>query len=97
MDNQKTLNSLNEARDSKFVTWKWNIVNNQWNANYNNGNGNIYNIEALKCNLWAYIPVRGNINIIEDNGLQVTFKNCVLFIKIDGTIIDDAEDLDFVM
>ena len=29
MEHQKILNLLNEARDSKFVTGKWNIVNGQ--------------------------------------------------------------------
>ena len=49
--------------------------------------------------------MRGDItilyNVIGDNGHQVAFKNCALFIKsitkIDGTAIDDAEDLDLVM
>ena len=34
MEHQKILNLLNEASDSKFVTRKWNIVNDQSNANY---------------------------------------------------------------
>ena len=38
MEYQITLNLLNEANDSKFVTRKWNIVNNQSNANYDAGN-----------------------------------------------------------
>ena len=29
MESQKILNLLNEASDSKFVTRKWNIVNDQ--------------------------------------------------------------------
>ena len=37
MEHQKTLNSLNEANDSKFVTRKWNIVSDQSNSNYNAG------------------------------------------------------------
>ena len=32
MEHQKTLNLLNEAKDSKFATRKWNIVNGQSNA-----------------------------------------------------------------
>ena len=35
MEHQKILNLLNEANSSKFVTRKWNIVNDQSNANYN--------------------------------------------------------------
>ena len=34
MEHQNILNLLNEASDSKFVTRKWNIVNDQSNANY---------------------------------------------------------------
>ena len=42
----KILNLLNEADDSKFVTRKWNLVNDQWNANYDIGNEIIYNKEV---------------------------------------------------
>ena len=35
---QKVLNLLNETSNSKFVTRKWNIVNDQCNANYDVGN-----------------------------------------------------------
>ena len=62
MEHQKTLNLLNEANDSKFVTRKWNIVNDQSNAKYGVGNEIIYNTENLKSNLCdyndAYIFVR---------------------------------------
>ena len=34
MEHQKILNVLNEVNDSKFVTRKWNIVNDESNANY---------------------------------------------------------------
>ena len=59
----------------------------------------------LKSNLCdykdAYILVRSDIAIIGHNVTQVAFKNCSPFIKcitkIDGTTIDDAEDLDLVM
>ena len=45
MEHQKKLNLLNEVNDSKFVTRKWNIVNDQSNANYDPGNEIIYNTE----------------------------------------------------
>ena len=54
MKYQNILNSLNEARDSKFVTMKWNIGNDQSNANYNSENKIIYNTEVLKSNLCDY-------------------------------------------
>ena len=105
MQHQKILNLLNEANDSKFVTRKWNIVNDQSNANYDAGNETVFNTEVLKSNLChyndAYILVRGNITIIGHQVTQAAFKNCAPFTKcitkIDGTTIDDAEDLDIVM
>ena len=60
--------------------------------------------EVLKSNLCdynnAYILVRSNITVVGDNGTQATFKNCAPFakciIKIDGTTINDAEDIDLI-
>ena len=43
MEHQKILNLLNEANDPKFVTKKWNIVNDNSKANYNAGNEITYN------------------------------------------------------
>ena len=99
------LNLLDEASNSRFVTRKWNIVNDQSNANYDVRNEIIYNTEVLKCNLcdWndAYIMVKGNITIAGDRRAEVPFKNCAPFIKciskIDGTTKDDAEYLDLVI
>ena len=66
-------NINNEASDSKFVTRKWNTVNDQSNANYDVGNEVIYNTKVLKSDLCdysdAYILVKGNISII---GHQLT-------------------------
>ena len=42
---------MNESSDSKFVTKNWNIVNNQFNANYDAGNEIIFNTEVLKSNI----------------------------------------------
>ena len=52
MEHQKLFNLLNEV-DSKFVTRKWNVVNNQFNENYG-VNKIIYNTEVLKSNLCDY-------------------------------------------
>ena len=38
MEHQKILNLLNKANDSKFVTRKWNIVNDNTKSNYGVGN-----------------------------------------------------------
>ena len=106
MEHQKILNLLNEASDYKFVKIKWNIVNNQSNTNYDAGNEIIYSTEVLRSNLCdynnGYILVRGDIiTKAHNNPLQVAFTNFAPFIKcitkIDGTIIDDVEDLDLVM
>ena len=68
MEQQKILNLLNEANDSKFVTREWNIVNDNSKSNYDTTNEITYNIEILKCNLCdynnAYILVRGDITVI---------------------------------
>ena len=99
MEHQKILNLLNKAGDFNFVTRKWNIVNDQPNANYDAGNEIIYNTEVLKSNLCdyndAYILGRGDITIIGDNRSQLAFTRYVT--KIDGAAIDDAGDLDLVM
>ena len=95
----------NEANDSKFATRKWNIVNDNWNSNYGARNEIIYNTEVLKSNLCdyndAYILVKDYITATAAPTTQVAFKNCAPFtkfiIKIDGTTINDAEDLDLVM
>ena len=46
MEHQKILNSLNKAKEFKFVTRKWNLVNDQSNAYYDVGNEIIYNTEV---------------------------------------------------
>ena len=46
--NQKVLNLLNEAGDSKFVTRKLYIAIDQSNPNYDLGNQIIYSIEVFK-------------------------------------------------
>ena len=48
MEYQKTLNLLNEANNSKFVSRKQNTVNDQSNANYDVENRIIDNSEVLK-------------------------------------------------
>ena len=96
---------LNEPNGSKFVTRKWNFANDQSNANYNVGNELIFDTEDLISHLCedsnAYILLKGDIAIIRHQITQVAFKNCASFTycitKIDGTTIDQAEDLDLAM
>ena len=103
MKHKKILNLLNEPSDYKFVTQKWNIVNDQ--TNYDGGNETIYNPEVLKYNLCdynnVYILVRGNLTVIGHNVTQVAFNNCAPFTKcitkIDKTTVDDDEELNLVI
>ena len=105
MEHQKIVDLLNEVSDSKPVTRKWNIVNDQSNVNYDVGNKITYNAEVLKSNLCdyndAHILVRDKITIIGHQVIQVVFRSCApctkSITKIYGTAIDDAEDLDLVM
>ena len=105
MENQKTLNLLNEASDSKFTTRKWNMVNDQSNANYDIGNKIIYNTEVLKSNLCDYndacILAKGDIAITGHQAAEVAFKNFLPFTKditkINETTIDNADDSNLVM
>ena len=93
MEHQKILHLLNKENNSTFVTRKQNIVNDQLNANYDVGNEIICFTEVLKSNLCAF----NDAYIL----VKAAFKNCAPFIKcitkIDGTTIDDAEDLDLFM
>ena len=80
MEHQKILNLLNEASDSKFVTRKWNVVNDNAKAKYGVGNEITYNTEVLKSNPRdyndAYILIRGDITIGGRNiATEVAFKN----------------------
>ena len=65
MQHQKNL--LHDTNNSKFVTRKWNIFNDNSNVNYNAANKITYNIKALKSSICdcnnAYILVRGDITV----------------------------------
>ena len=58
----KNIDLLNESNDKKFVTRKWNIVNDQSKLNYSVGSETMYSTEVLKSKLCdytdVYIPVR---------------------------------------
>ena len=105
MEHQKILNLLNDVNDFKFVTRKWNTVNDNSKANYDAGNENTYNTEVLESNLCdyndAYISVTGDITVTAAPQILVGFINSTPFTKcitkIDETTIDDAKYLDLVM
>ena len=64
-----------KVNDSKFVTRKWNIINDNAEANYDATN----DTEVLKSTLGdyndAYILVKGDITVTAAQP-QVAFKNC---------------------
>ena len=77
---------MNEQIDSKFVTRKWNIDNDQLNANHDARNEILYNTKGLKSNFYdyndAYILIRGDIVTTAcNNTTPVAFKNFAPFIK----------------
>ena len=78
MEHQKILNLLNGANDSKLVTRKLNIANDQSDANYDVGNEIIYNAEVLKPNLCkynnAYYLAKGDITVTAASATQVSFE-----------------------
>ena len=78
MKHKKILNLLNKANNSKLVTRKWNIVNDQSNVNDDVGNENTYNTEVLKSNFCDYsnacILVKGDITVTAAPVIRVSFK-----------------------
>ena len=86
---------MKEVSDSRFVTRKWSIINDQSNTNYDIGNEITRNTEVLKSNLCvyndAYILVKGDIiTIAFNNRTAIAFKNRAPFVKcitkINGTV-----------
>ena len=54
MEHQEILSLLHEANDSKFVTKKMNIVNDQSYGKHGERNEIIYNTDVLKSDLSGY-------------------------------------------
>ena len=83
--------SKNKACDSRFVTRKWNIVNDHSNTNYAVGIEIIYKNRTIKIQYYsnACILVRGNINVHGHNQATQVANICAPFAKcttkIDGT------------
>ena len=96
IEHQKILHLLNGSNDSKYLTRKWNIINDNSNSNYASANEATCNTEVLKSDLCdyndVYISVTGYITVVVAPATQVAFKNCAPFTKcitkIDGTTID---------
>ena len=54
MEHKKILNLLNNKNDSKFLSRKWNIVNDNSRMNYDVGDVITYDTKLLKSNLCDY-------------------------------------------
>ena len=50
MEHQKIWNLLNEEYNTKLITRKWNVVNDNSKTNYDATNENTYNTDILKSN-----------------------------------------------
>ena len=112
METQEIVNPLNDSNNesSKFVTRKWNIINDQNNGQYGNGdeNGSTIKFETkvIKSNLCdyldAYIFVTGDIKGIGGNkNTKVAFKSFAPFTgcvtHINDEHVETAENLDIIL
>ena len=112
METQKIINLLNDSEklNSKFVTRKWYIINDQNNGQYGRGNENDSTIKfeskVIKPNLCdysdAYILVTGDIKVkAAAADTNVAFKNCAPFTRcvthINDEHVETAENLDIIM
>ena len=86
------MNLLNEAIDSKFITRKWNIINDQSDPIYCVENEIIFNTEVLKSNLCDYsddyILVRADIAVVAAHVIQVAFTKRAPFTKCIPKLIE---------
>ena len=87
METRKIANLLDDAdnESSEFATRKWQVINDQNNTDYGEGNEDSTNVKfetkVIKSNLCdysdAYTLVIGNITATSgDANTRVAFKNC---------------------
>ena len=92
MEHQKLLTLLNKPNDSKFVTRKWNIANDNSKATYNAAYETTYNTEVLKSYLCGYNDpynlVIGDVTITENAQTQVSFKNCAPLLTVSQKLME---------
>ena len=108
--NNLLLSEDNESEElSKFVTREYVRVNSLFDA-YNENKSTRFKTLMLRLNLCdysdAYILVKGTITLARNNlrdrqDRPLIFKNNALFVscitRINGELIEDADDLDIVM
>ena len=112
MEFNKIVNLLGPARDKvpKFITKKWIEVQSQSGNTYNTSKAIRFKTSILRSDLCdysdAYVWVKGIITVTNPNNnanfdKRLTLKNNALFIscvsKINGELVENAEDLDIVM
>ena len=111
METQKITDLLGNVNNEslKFATRKWNVINDQNNTDYGDGDENgttiKFETKVIKSNLCgysdAYILVTGDITATGgDANTKVAFKNCAPFTKcvthINDEHDDNADNLDIV-
>ena len=86
--NTKIVNLLDDTgnENTKFVTKKWYVIDNESKGNYSSTSSIKFQINSLQTSLCdysdAYILVTGNIAIkSNDATTKVAFKNCTHFRK----------------
>ena len=111
MEYQKIANLLGNTSDkvSRFITKKWIEVHDQYGDRYNTNKQTRFKTSMLRPDLCdysnAYIVVKEKITVTNPNNdaldKKLAFKNNAPFtsriLKINNTLIDNAEDLDIVM
>ena len=112
METQKTVNFLNAtgSESSRFATRIWDVINDQNNTEYGEGNENDSSIKfetkVIKSSLCdysdTYILVTEDVTATGVNtDTKVTFKICAPFTRcvthINDEHIDTAENLDIIM
>ena len=112
MEFNKINNLLDTAHDkvSKFVTKKWIEVQHQSGGNFDTGKKIRFKTSMLRSDLCdyseAYVWVKGTVTAIDTNNdnnfnKRFVFKNNTPFLscisKINGKLVENAEDLDVVM
>ena len=107
METQKIVNLLDatDNESSELATRKWYVINDQNNAEYDEGNENDSSInfetKIIKSSLCdfsdAYILVTGDITATSGNAnAKVAFKNCSSFTRCVTHINDEYIDTTYV-
>ena len=112
MDFNKIINLLGPAYDKvpKFITKKWIEVQSQSGNTYNASKPRRFKTSMLRSDLCnysdAYVWIKGKVTVTDPNNnanfdRRLMLKNNAPFIscisKINGELVENAEDLDIVI